>query len=155
MVPRGQDCPNVLVTRNRQDIHRPLSESSCEVSLNMDLDMDEDMLPTSPPPPPASCSIQTPSRISSMPENSSTPQGSHSNDMHTQVLKLQLQIALLADKIDHLQDSPPAMRQVTNASSKQRNLPRDMVVSITAVNIYPCNVDLLTEAGQRNLSTFD
>ena len=51
MVPRGQDCPNVLVTRNRQDIHRPLSESSCEVSLNMDLDMDEDMLPTSPPPP--------------------------------------------------------------------------------------------------------
>ena len=51
MVPRGQDCPNVLVTRNRQDIHRPLSESrSCEVSLNMNLDMDEDMLPTSPPP---------------------------------------------------------------------------------------------------------
>ena len=51
MVPRGQDCPNVLVTRNRQDIHRPLSESSsCEVSLNMDLDMDEDMSPTSPPP---------------------------------------------------------------------------------------------------------
>ena len=55
--------------------------------------------------------------------------------MHTQVLKLQLQIALLADKIDHLQDSPPAMRQVTNASSKQRNLPRDMVVSITAVKL--------------------
>ena len=55
-------------------VHRPLSESrSCEVSLNMDLDMDEDMLPTSPPPSPASCSIQTPSRISSMPENSSTP----------------------------------------------------------------------------------
>ena len=90
-----------------------------------------------------------------MPENSSTPKGSHCNDMHTQVLKLQLQIALLADKIDHLQDSPPAMRQVTNASSKQRNLPRDMVVSITAVNIYPCNVDPLTEAGQRNLSTFN
>ena len=51
MVPQGQDCPNVLVARNRQDIHRPLSESSsCEVSLNMDLDMDEDMSPTSPPP---------------------------------------------------------------------------------------------------------
>ena len=50
MVPRGQDCPNILVTRNREDIHRPLSESgSCEVSLNMNLDMDEDMLPTSPP----------------------------------------------------------------------------------------------------------
>ena len=48
MVPRGQDCPNVVVMRNRQDIHRPLSEnSSCEVSLNMDLDMDEDMSPTS------------------------------------------------------------------------------------------------------------
>ena len=107
------------------------------------------------PPPPASCSLQTPSRISSMPENSSTPYGSHCNDMHTQVLKLQLQSALLADKIDHLQDSPPAVRQVTSASSKQRNLPRDMLVSITAVNIYPCNVDPLTEAGQRNLSTFD
>ena len=52
MVPQGQDCPNVLVARNRQDIHRPLSESSsCEVSLNMDLDMDEDMSPPSPPPP--------------------------------------------------------------------------------------------------------
>ena len=51
MVPRGQDCPNVLVTRNRQDIHRPLSESSrLEVSLNMDLDVDEDMSPTPPPP---------------------------------------------------------------------------------------------------------
>ena len=149
----GQDCPNVLVTRNCQDIHRPLSESSsCEVSLNMDLDMDEDMSTTFPP---ASCSIRTPSRISSMPENSSTPYRSHCNDMHTQVLKLQLQIALFADKIDQLQDSPPAVRQVTNAFSKQRNLPRDMVVSITAVNIYPCNVDPLTEAGQRNLSTFD
>ena len=59
MVPRGQDCPNVLVTRNRQDIHRPLSESrSCEVSLNMDLDMDEDMLPTSPPPPPPQLAVR-------------------------------------------------------------------------------------------------
>ena len=75
--------------------------------------------------------------------------------MHTQVLKLKLQIALLADKIDHLQDSPPAVRQVTNASSKQRNFPRDMIVSITAANIYPSNVDPLTETGQRNLSTFD
>ena len=30
-----------------------------------------------------------------------------------------------------------------------------MVVSITAINIYSCDVDPLTEAGQRNLSTFD
>ena len=73
--------------------------------------------------------------------------------MHTQVFRLQCQIALLADKIDQSQDSPAAVRQVTNASSKQRNLPRDMVVSITAVNIYPCNVDPLTEAGQRNLGS--
>ena len=57
--------------------------------------------------------------------------------MHTEVLKLQCQIALLADKIDQLQDLPPAVREVTNASGKQRNLPRDMVVSITAINTYP------------------
>ena len=114
--------------------------------------MHTDMSPTFPP---ASRSIRTPSRILLAPENSSTPYGSRSNDMHTQVLKLQCQIALLADKIDQLQDSPPAVRQVTNASSKQRYLPRDMVVSITAINTYPCDVDPLTEAGQRNLSTFD
>ena len=71
-----------------------------------------------------------------MPENSSTPFGSHCNDMHTQVFRLQCQIALLADKIDQSQDSPAAVRQVTNASSKQRNLPRDMVVSITAVKCH-------------------
>ena len=83
--------------------------------------MDKDMSPTFPP---ASSSIRTPSRIASTPENFSTHYGSHCNDMHTQVLKLQHQIALLADKIDQLQDSPAAVRQVTNASSKQRNLPR-------------------------------
>lgn len=111
--------------------------------------MDEDTSPTFPP---ASRSIRTPSGISSTPENSSTPYGSRCNDTHTQVLKLQRQIALLADKIDQLQDSSAAARQVTDASSKQRNLPRDMVVSITAITIY--HVDL-TEAGQRNLGTFD
>ena len=68
--------------------------------------------------------------------------------MHTEVLKLQCQIALLADKIDQLQDLPPAVRKVTNASDKQRNLPRDMVVSITAINTYPWDVDPLTEAGK-------
>ena len=68
--------------------------------------------------------------------------------MHTQVLKLQCQIALLADKIDQLQDLPPAVRKVTNASGKQRNLPKDMVVSITAINTYPWDVDPLTEAGK-------
>jgi len=114
--------------------------------------MDEDMSPTFLP---ASRSIRTPSRILSAPENSSTPYRLRCNDMHTQVLKLQCQIALLADKIDQLQDLPPAMRQVTNASSKQRKLPRDMVVSTTAINTYPCDVDPLTKAGQRNLSTFD
>ena len=117
----------------------------------MDLDMDEDTSPTFPP---ANRSIRTPSGISSTPENS-TPYGSRCNDTHTQVLKLQRQIALLADKIGQLQDSPAAARQVTNASSRHRNLPRDMVVSITAITIYPCHVDPLTEAGQRNLSTFD
>ena len=117
----------------------------------MDLDMDEDTSPTFPP---ASRSIRTPSGISSTPENS-TPYGSRCNDTHTQVLKLQRQIALLADKIGQLQDSPAAARQVTNASSRHRNLPRDMVVSITAITIYPCHVDPLTGAGQRNLSTFD
>ena len=99
--------------------------------------MDEDTSPTFHQ---ASRSIRTPSAISSTPENS-TPYGSRCNDMHTQVLRLQRQIALLADKIDQLQDSPAASTQVTNASSKQRNLPGDMVVSITAITIYPCHVD--------------
>ena len=102
----------------------------------MDLD-DEDTSPTFPP---ASRSIRTSSGISSTPENS-TPYGSRCNDAHTQVLKLQRQIALLADNINQLQDSPAASTQVTSASSKQRNLPRDMVVSIIAITIYPCHVD--------------
>ena len=106
--------------------------------------MDEDMSPTFPP-----------SRISSTPENSSTPYGSPCNYMHTQGVEVATSNCPARRQTDQLQDSPAAERQVTNASTKQRNLPRDTVVSITAINTYPCDVDPLPKAGQRNLSTFD
>lgn len=130
-VPQGQDRPNILIARNREDVRRQHHTSRRELDLNVTNDTDN-IEETSPRIPPLNRSLRTPNATVTTPANTPPSRSTCDHEMRTQLLQLQQQITVLTDKIDNLHDSS---RVTPNTSRRSENLPRDLVVSRPTLNL--------------------